>query len=87
MCGVDPATRGRRTDECLAVLQGLLTGEPMDYRGEFFAFDRAWIKPAPTVPIPVVVGGRAAASLQRAARYGDGWLGIWSTAERYRETG
>ena len=85
MCGVDPATRGRRTDECLAVLQGLLTGEPMDYRGEFFAFERAWIKPAPAVPIPVVVGGRAAASLARAARYGDGWLGIWSTAQRYRD--
>ena len=85
MCGVDPATRGRRTDECLAVLQGLLTGEPMDYRGEFFAFERAWIKPAPAVPIPVVVGGRAAASLARAARYGDGWLGIWSTAKRYRD--
>ena len=85
MCGVDPATRGRRTDECLAVLQGLLTGEPMDYRGEFFAFERAWIKPAPSVPIPVVVGGRAAASLARAARYGDGWLGIWSTAQRYRD--
>ncbi len=85
MCGVDPATRGRRTDECLAVLQGLLTGEPMDYRGEFFAFERAWIKPAPAVPIPVVVGGRAAASLARAARFGDGWLGIWSTAQRYRD--
>ena len=85
MCGVDPATRGRRTDECLAVLQGLLTGESMDYRGEFFQFERAWIKPAPAVPIPVVVGGRAAASLARAARYGDGWLGIWSTAQRYRD--
>ena len=85
MCGVDPATRGRRTDECLAVLQGLLTGEPMDYKGEFFAFERAWIKPAPVEPIPIVVGGRAAASLARAARYGDGWLGIWSTAQRYRD--
>ena len=83
MCDVDPATRGRRTDECLAVLKGLLGGEKMDFEGEFFSFKGAWIKPQPNPEIPIVVGGRADASLARAARYGDGWLGIWSTAERY----
>jgi alkanesulfonate monooxygenase SsuD/methylene tetrahydromethanopterin reductase-like flavin-dependent oxidoreductase (luciferase family) len=31
MCGVDPRTRGRRTDECLGVVQGLLKGEPLDH--------------------------------------------------------
>lgn len=85
MCGVDPATRGRRTDECLAVLTGLLSGEPMDFDGEFFSFKRAWIKPHPQPKIPIVIGGRADASIARAARYGDGWLGIWSTATRYAE--
>ena len=34
--GVDPATRGRRLDECLAVLRALAGGETIDYRGEFF---------------------------------------------------
>src|SRR5215469_4375996 len=36
ICGVDPATRGRRMDECLTVLRGLLTGNPVTWHGEFF---------------------------------------------------
>jgi alkanesulfonate monooxygenase SsuD/methylene tetrahydromethanopterin reductase-like flavin-dependent oxidoreductase (luciferase family) len=83
LCGVDPRTRGRRTSECLEVLQGLLTGEPLDHQGEFFQFERGWIKPRPQAPIPMVIGGRADAALSRAARFGDGWLGIWSSPARY----
>jgi alkanesulfonate monooxygenase SsuD/methylene tetrahydromethanopterin reductase-like flavin-dependent oxidoreductase (luciferase family) len=83
MCGVDPKTRGRRTDECLEVIQGLLSGEPMDHNGEFFEFDKGWIKPAPDQPIPILIGGRADAALERAARFGDGWLGVWTSPERY----
>jgi alkanesulfonate monooxygenase SsuD/methylene tetrahydromethanopterin reductase-like flavin-dependent oxidoreductase (luciferase family) len=83
MCGVDPRSRGRRTDECLTVVQGLLRGEPMDHDGEFFRFQRGWIRPAPSQPIPMVIGGRADAALERAARFGDGWLGVWSSATRF----
>ena len=39
--GVDPATRGRRTDESLGVLRALLTGAPVTHHGEFFSFDDA----------------------------------------------
>ena len=85
MCGVDPATRGRRTDEALTVVQGLLTGEPMDFRGEFFEFEKGWIKPKPASPIPFVIGGRADAALRRAARFGDGWLSVWTSARRFGE--
>jgi len=85
MCGVDPGNRGRRTDECLAVVQGLLRGEPMDFQGEFFDFRKGWIRPAPEPAIPFLIGGRADAALRRAARYGDGWLGVWSSARRYAE--
>ncbi len=84
MCGVDPATRGRRTDECLAVLQGLAAGEPFDFHGEFFRFQGAVIRPAPEPAVPVLVGGRVEASLERAARFGDGWLAVWVSPERFR---
>jgi alkanesulfonate monooxygenase SsuD/methylene tetrahydromethanopterin reductase-like flavin-dependent oxidoreductase (luciferase family) len=85
ICGVDPKTRGRRTDESLAVLRALLRGEPVTHAGEFFAFERAWIRPAPDPPVPIVVGGRSRAALRRAGQLGDGWLGVWCSPRRYAE--
>ena len=63
ICGVDPRTRGRRTDESLQIIQKLLAGETVDHRGEFFSFEQARIVPTPDPPIPVYVGGRADACL------------------------
>ena len=85
ICGVDPRTRGRRTDECLIALRGLLSGRPTSHRCEFFAFEDALIRPAPDPPVPFVVGGRADAALRRAGRLGDGWLGVWTSPGRYAE--
>ena len=86
VCGVDPKTRGKRTDESLEILQRLLSGETFDYSGEFFQFEQARIIPVPDPSIPVYVGGRADAALRRAGRYADGWLGIWCSSERYAES-
>jgi alkanesulfonate monooxygenase SsuD/methylene tetrahydromethanopterin reductase-like flavin-dependent oxidoreductase (luciferase family) len=36
ICGVDPRTRGRRTNESLELVRALMTGKPVDYSGEFF---------------------------------------------------
>ncbi|MEM8768291.1 MAG: LLM class flavin-dependent oxidoreductase [Pseudomonadota bacterium] len=83
MCGVDPASRGRRTDECLEVLAGVASGEPFSFNGTFFQFERAIIDPAPDPAIPVLIGGRVDASLERAARFGDGWLAVWVSPERF----
>jgi alkanesulfonate monooxygenase SsuD/methylene tetrahydromethanopterin reductase-like flavin-dependent oxidoreductase (luciferase family) len=83
MLGVDPRTRGKRTDEALEILRALATGEPVDHAGEFYRFERAWVRPAPQPPIPIVIGGRSSAALRRAARFGDGWLGVWSSPERF----
>jgi alkanesulfonate monooxygenase SsuD/methylene tetrahydromethanopterin reductase-like flavin-dependent oxidoreductase (luciferase family) len=83
ICGVDPRTRGRRMDECLQVVRGLQTGEPLDHDGEFFQLHRAVIVPAPAVPVPLIVGGRSDAAIRRAGRLGDGWYSIWSSPARY----
>ena len=83
VCGVDPSTRGRRTDESLEVVQRLLAGETVDHRGEFFDIEAARIIPTPSPEIPVYVGGRADAALRRAGRYARGWLGIWCSVDRY----
>lgn len=85
ICGVDPATRGRRMDECLRVLRELLTGAPTTFHGEFFDLDDALVLPAPAEPVPIIVGGRSDAAATRTGRYGDGWLGIWNSARRFSE--
>jgi alkanesulfonate monooxygenase SsuD/methylene tetrahydromethanopterin reductase-like flavin-dependent oxidoreductase (luciferase family) len=84
-CGVDPTTRGRRTDESLAILRRLLTGDEVTVDGEFFRLDRVHLVPSPEPPIPIVVGGRSAAALRRAGQLGDGWLGIWLSPQRCAE--
>ncbi len=83
VCGVDPRTRGRRTDECLVALRGLLAGEPFSHACDFFEFEDAQIVPAPDPPVPLVIGGRSDAAVRRAARHGDGWLGVWCSPRRF----
>jgi alkanesulfonate monooxygenase SsuD/methylene tetrahydromethanopterin reductase-like flavin-dependent oxidoreductase (luciferase family) len=83
VCGVDPATRGRRADECLRILRGVADGSPLTFQGEFFSLHDAQIVPAPSAPIPLIIGGRSDAAVRRAARFGDGWLGIWVSPRRY----
>jgi alkanesulfonate monooxygenase SsuD/methylene tetrahydromethanopterin reductase-like flavin-dependent oxidoreductase (luciferase family) len=80
---VDPANRGRRMDECLTVVRQLLTGKAVTFHGTFFDLDDVVISPAPTEPIPIVVGGRSDAAVRRAGRLGDGWLGIWASSRRF----
>jgi alkanesulfonate monooxygenase SsuD/methylene tetrahydromethanopterin reductase-like flavin-dependent oxidoreductase (luciferase family) len=83
VCGLDPRTRGRRMDECLQLLRSLADGTPVTIDGKFFSLQDALIVPPPSPPVPLIVGGRSEAAASRAARLGDGWLGIWVSPRRY----
>lgn len=83
ICGVDPATRGLRMDECLTVVRQLLTGKMVTFHGRFFDVEDAIIAPAPAEPVPIIIGGRSDAAIRRAGRLGDGWLGIWNSPHRF----
>ena len=83
ICGVDPKTRGRQTNECLEVIRALMTGESHSYKGEFFSYDNALIKPAVKPAIPIIVGGRANAAIRRAGLYSEGWLSVWCSPQRF----
>src|SRR6202142_218960 len=83
ICGVDPATRGLRMNECLTVVRQLLTGKAVTFHGTFFDLDEAVIAPAPAEPVPIIVGGRSDAGIRGAGRLGDGWLGIWNSPGRF----
>jgi alkanesulfonate monooxygenase SsuD/methylene tetrahydromethanopterin reductase-like flavin-dependent oxidoreductase (luciferase family) len=82
-CGVDPATRGRRLDEALPILRDLLAGRAVTRTGGLFELDEVTIAPQPPTRVPIVIGGRSEAALRRAGRFGDGWLGLWVSPERY----
>lgn len=85
VCGIDPATRGRRTDAALSIVRGLLDGETVNGDGEFYDFVGGVIEPTPDPPVPFLVGGRSDAALERAGGLGDGWLGAWCSATRFRD--
>ncbi|BBX56676.1 Pyrimidine monooxygenase RutA [Mycobacterium shottsii] len=73
LMGVPFAKRGRRIDECIEIVKGLTTGEYFEFHGEFYDIPKTKMSPAPTAPIPILVGGHADAALRRAARL-DGWM-------------
>ena len=85
VCGVDPRTRGKRTNESLEIIRGLLAGDTIDFDGDHFQLEAAKIRPRPQHSIPIIIGGRSNAALERTARFGDGWIGVWCSTRRYAE--
>ena len=81
--GLDFRTRGRRVDESLEVCKRLWTEPEIAHHGEFFDFDAVAFEPKPVQKPwpPILVGGESDAALRRAARAGDGWIGMGHTQE------
>jgi probable F420-dependent oxidoreductase len=73
--GVPFADRGRRTDEYVAALRELWSGDPPTFEGEFVRFRGAHCRPRPVRgTVPIVVGGHSEAAARRAGRLGDGFF-------------
>jgi probable F420-dependent oxidoreductase len=78
--GLDPSTRGARTDEALDVLGALwsATDGPASFHGRFFDFDDVWSRPLPVQRVgplggvPIHIGGHSVAAARRAGRVGSG---------------
>jgi probable F420-dependent oxidoreductase len=77
----DMKTRGARQNEAIQVIRLLLGGGMVEFHGKYFDFDRLTMAPVPKKRIPIYVGGTTKPALRRAARYGDGWLGIMHVTE------
>lgn len=73
LMGVPFARRGKRMDECIAIIKGLTSGDYFEFHGEFYDIPKTKMTPAPSQPVPILVGGHADAALRRAARC-DGWM-------------
>jgi probable F420-dependent oxidoreductase len=73
--GADYATRGRRTDEGVALLRTLFHGG-RSFTGAFHSFDSGVFQPLPRREIPITVGGVSDRALARAAALADEWQGF-----------
>jgi probable F420-dependent oxidoreductase len=69
--------RGARMEEQIEVLRTLWRGGMVEHHGEFYDFDRVAMAPAPPGPVPILIGGHSEVALRRAARVGDGWMGVY----------
>jgi probable F420-dependent oxidoreductase len=69
--------RGARMEEQIEVLRTLWRGGMVEHHGEFYDFDWLEMSPAPPAPVPILVGGHSETALRRAARIGDGWMGVY----------
>jgi alkanesulfonate monooxygenase SsuD/methylene tetrahydromethanopterin reductase-like flavin-dependent oxidoreductase (luciferase family) len=75
--GVPYAERGRRTDEALVLLPGLIRSETV----ELPSGASITLSPGADVP-PILIGGNSPAALRRAVRHGAGWFSSVTTPQR-----
>lgn len=72
--GIDPKTRGAKTDEGLEIITRLWREEKVDFAGRHYTLKGASINPKPVqADLPVWIGGGSEAAIRRTARYGTGW--------------
>jgi probable F420-dependent oxidoreductase len=74
LIGANFDDRAARSEELLALMRKLWSGEMIEHHGRFYDVPRVQMSPGITAPIPVYVGGRSPAALRRVARIGDGWI-------------
>lgn len=83
--------RGARLNESLDIIQELWTGDPVSYEGEFYSLSDATIDFGPTRQPPIYIGSGIWDSvdafpepvLDRIVEYGDGWIPLKTSAEKY----
>ncbi len=74
ICGVPWERRGKRMDEEIAIVRGLMAGGFFEFHGEVFDIPSIKMCPTPSASVPILIGGHHEAALRRAAVDGDGWL-------------
>jgi probable F420-dependent oxidoreductase len=80
-CQIPWEKRGKRMDEMIDIVKGLMTGEYFSYEGEIFQIDSIKLCPAPSEPVPILIGGHAKPALRRAARVADGFIHVGGPLE------
>ena len=82
--GVPFRERGRRTDESIALMKALWNDDPVTFKTTYITAEIAdmRMRPKPSTPIPIWVGGSSDKALMRAVKLCDGWHGSRLTPEK-----
>jgi probable F420-dependent oxidoreductase len=79
--------RGKRSEEQIALLRALWTQEVVDFHGRWHNVTHAGINPLPVQrPIPLWLGGRVEAVVERVGRLADGWFPQFAPDDAGRAT-
>ena len=69
--------RGKRSEEQVQVMQALWANQHVDFKGKYHTIDDSGLNPRPkSGRVPVWFGGHVDATLERTAKWGDGWMPI-----------
>jgi probable F420-dependent oxidoreductase len=80
------ADRRATFNENLAVLRQLLDEGGGSYDGRWVRFDDVEVSPVPKQrPFPIYIGGHTERAIERAARWGQGWMPGWRPVGELRE--
>jgi probable F420-dependent oxidoreductase len=83
---VATARRGDMMDEGLQALELLFKEDQCSYEGKYYAFkDLEMFPKSKAQPFPLYVGGHNLEAVERAARYGQGWLPGWRPLKEMEE--
>lgn len=79
--GIAWEERGKRMDDCIAIIRGAMSGDYFEYHSDYYDIGRMKMSPVPSAALPILVGGHAVPALRRAAVSGDGWISANSDYE------
>jgi coenzyme F420-dependent oxidoreductase len=78
--GADYGNPLRRTRETIEVVRQVLSGETVEYDGEYFDLEGFRLRhDPPETPVPVDAAGLGPTAVELAGRFGDGWHAFMTT--------
>ena len=76
----------RRTRETVEVVRQVLSGEPVDYDGEYFDLEGFRLRCDPPDPVPPIeTAGMGPKAVELAGRFADGWHALMLTRDGLRD--